>query len=65
MKRSREVTIIVNSLVDNQLIAENQTDRARYVIKEAIKDIRRERYVEKRKVIKNEEGKQVIGSKSS
>lgn len=47
MKRSREVTIIVNSLVANQLIAENQTDRARYVIKEAIKDIRRERYVEK------------------
>lgn len=47
MKRSREVTIMVNSLVANQLIAENQTDRARYVIKEAIKDIRRERYEEK------------------
>ncbi len=44
MKRSREVAIIVNALVDNQLITESQTDRARYVIKEAIKDIRRERY---------------------
>lgn len=48
MKRSREVAIIVNALFTNHLITERQTDRARYVIKEAIKDIRREKYEERK-----------------
>lgn len=47
MKRSKEIAIIVNSLVENGLLQENKTDRARCVIKEAIKDIRRERHREK------------------
>lgn len=47
MKRSAEVAIIIDALVKNGLLQENKTDRARCVIKEAIKDIRRERYREK------------------
>lgn len=47
MKRSREVTIIVKSLVENGLLEQKKTDRARFVIKEAIKEIRCERYKEK------------------
>ena len=49
MKRSREISIIVNSLVSSGLVHESQLDRARCVIKDAIKDIRRERYKEKQK----------------
>lgn len=47
MKRSREVTILVNSLVESGLLEQKSTDRARCVIKESIKEIRRERYKEK------------------
>ncbi len=47
MKRNKEITIIVDALVTNNIITDRQTDRTRSVIKEAIKDIRRERYKEK------------------
>lgn len=47
MKRSREVTIIINSLVENGLLHEGKTDRARGVIKHAIKKMRVEKYREK------------------
>ena len=48
MKRSREVSIIVEALVVNSLLDGNRTDKARFVIKEAIKEIRRERYQKKK-----------------
>lgn len=48
MKRSKEVTIIVDSLVQSGLLEERNTDRARCVIKNAIKEIRIERYKERR-----------------
>ena len=44
MKRSREVTIMVEELVKNGLVKETDTDRTRAVIKEAFKKIRVERY---------------------
>ena len=47
MKRSREVTILVNSLVESGLLEQKSIDRARCVINESIKEIRRERYKEK------------------
>lgn len=47
MKRSREVSIIVDALVSNGLIEQRQSDRARHIVKEAIKDMRKERYAEK------------------
>ena len=47
MKRSREVTILVNALIQNGLLEESKSDRARCVIKMAIKEIRKERYAEK------------------
>ncbi len=50
MKRSREVSIIVDALVTNELIEQRQSDRARHIVKEAIKDIRKERYAERRKI---------------
>lgn len=47
MKRSREVSIIVDALTDAGLIQESNTDRARCIIKGAIKKIRREQYDER------------------
>lgn len=47
MKRSKEITIIVDALIANNIITDRQTDKTRSVIKEAIKDIGRERYEEK------------------
>ncbi|MBE5932947.1 MAG: hypothetical protein E7263_05985 [Lachnospiraceae bacterium] len=49
MKRSREVSIIVDALVINELIEQRKSDRARHIIKEAIKDIRREQYEERQR----------------
>ena len=49
MKRSREVTILVEALKASGLLEERKTDRARFVIKNAIKDIRREQYAESQK----------------
>lgn len=48
MKRSREVSIIIDALVAEKLLCENETEKARPVIKEAIKKIRMEAYEEKR-----------------
>lgn len=48
MKRNKEVTIIVDSLVQSGLLEERNTDRASCVIKNAIKEIRIERYKERR-----------------
>jgi hypothetical protein len=48
LKRSKEVTIIVDSLVQSGLLEERNTDRASCVIKNAIKEIRIERYKERR-----------------
>ena len=50
LKRSREVSIIVDALVTNGLIEQRQSDRTRHIVKEAIKDIRKERYAERRKI---------------
>ena len=49
MKRSREVSIIICALVENGLLEIEKTDRARHVVKEAIKEIRRECHKEKTK----------------
>lgn len=49
MKRSKEVTIILNALVDAGLITQGKTDRARCVIEDAIKEIRCEQYKERHK----------------
>ncbi len=38
MKRSREVTILANALMQNGLLEESKSDRARCVIKEAFKE---------------------------
>lgn len=48
MKRNQEVSIIIQSLLENGLLQERQTDRARSVVKEAFKEIRRVRYEERR-----------------
>ena len=47
MKRSREVTIIVDALTAEGLLNADKTDRARHIIKEAIKEIRVQRFKEK------------------
>ena len=47
MKRNQEVSIIIQSLLENGLLQERQTDRARSVVKEAFKEIRRVRYEER------------------
>lgn len=47
MKRNQEVSIIIQSLLENGLLQEKQTDRARSVVKEAFKEIRRVRYEER------------------
>ena len=44
MKRNREVTILVEALKESGFLKEGKTDCARIVIKDAIKNIRRERY---------------------
>ena len=49
MKRNREASIIVEMFVETGLIEPQKTDRARYVAKEAMKKIRRERFEEKQK----------------
>lgn len=51
MKRNEEVKIIVDSLVKNELLEEKKTDRARFVVKEAIKEIRNRKF--KKKITKN------------
>ena len=52
MKRNQEVSIIIQSLLENGLLQERQTDRARSVVKEAFKEIRRVRYEERRRKCK-------------
>lgn len=47
MKRKEEVTVLVSSLINTGLIEKKNSDRARCVLKEAIKDIRREKYKQK------------------
>lgn len=47
MKRNQEVSIIIQSLLESGLLQEKQTDRARSVVKEAFKEIRRVRYEER------------------
>ena len=47
MKRNQEVSIIIQSLLENGLLQERHTDRARSVVKEAFKEIRRVRYEER------------------
>lgn len=47
MKRSREVSVIIEALVREGLLNSEKTDIARRVVKESIKEIRRERYAEK------------------
>ena len=47
MKRNQEVSIIIQSLLENGLLQEKQTDRAMSVVKEAFKEIRRVRYEER------------------
>lgn len=49
MKRSRKVTIIVDALVGNGLIDGSKIDRARFVVKEALKSIGGEVYEENRR----------------
>ena len=44
MKRNQEVSIIIQSLLENGLLQEKQTDRAMSVVKEAFKEIRQVRY---------------------
>ncbi len=55
MKRKQEVSIIIQSLLENGLLQERQTDRARSVVKEAFKEIRRVRYEERRMKCKEKE----------
>jgi hypothetical protein len=55
MKRNQEVSIIIQSLLENGLLQERQTDRARSVVKEAFKEIRRVRYEERRMKCKEKE----------
>lgn len=49
MKRNREVTIVVDSLIESELINENERARASGVVKEALKKIRAEKYKERQK----------------
>ena len=49
MKRNEEVKIIVDSLVKNELLEEKKTDRARFVVKKAIKEIRNRKFKKKKK----------------
>ena len=55
MKRKQEVSIRIQSLLENGLLQERQTDRARSVVKEAFKEIRRVRYEERRMKCKEKE----------
>jgi hypothetical protein len=55
MKRNQEVSIIIQSLLENGLLQEKQTDRARSVVKEAFKEIRWVRYEERRMKCKEKE----------
>ncbi len=55
MKRNQEVSIIIQSLLENGLLQERQTDRARSVVKEAFKEIRRARFEERRMKCKEKE----------
>ena len=55
MKRKQELSIIIQSLLENGLLQERQTDRARSVVKEAFKEIRRVRYEERRMKCKEKE----------
>lgn len=57
MKRSREVSIIVDALTQLDLLKEDKTDRAKCVIKEAIKTIRQETHNEKIRQRQNETNK--------
>lgn len=50
MKQKEEVTVIVESLCKNGLLTLQKTDRARYVVKEALKEIRCRKYAERHKV---------------
>lgn len=47
MKRNKEVTIVVDSLIESELINENERARASGVVKEALKKIRAEKYKER------------------
>lgn len=49
MKRNKEVTIVVDSLIESELINENERARASGVVKEALKKIRAEKYKERQK----------------
>lgn len=48
MKRSREVAIVIESLVREGLLDEKKTDRAQHVVKEAFKKIRCEMHSERK-----------------
>ena len=49
LKRNKETAIIVEALIEAELIDLEKTDRARYVVKEALKKIRKEKYEKKQK----------------
>ena len=49
MKRNKEALIVVNFLIENKLLDENKIDVAKNVVKEAFKEIRREKFLEKRR----------------
>ena len=44
MKRNREVTIIVDALIKAGILKQAQEQDARDIVKNAMKDIRREKY---------------------
>lgn len=47
MKRKEEVDILTSSLLKSGLIEERKSDRVRFVLKEALKEIRRRRHKQK------------------
>lgn len=49
MKRNKEVTIVVDSLIESELINENERAKVSGVVKEALKKIRAEKYKERQK----------------
>ena len=48
-KRNREVTIIVDALIKAGIVDQAKEDNAKDVVKNAIKDIRREKYAANQK----------------
>lgn len=49
MKRNKEVQIIVKALVQSEIICKEKITEAKNIVRNALKEVRREKYKEKQK----------------